>query len=377
MVETHFAGIHKLKARQNLTGFFDRLLESYAEAAQHAGEVVRRVIIAGERIEQRFASPVLSARFAHALAHLPNHFDGAPDLTVYLWDGSARGGMLPPLPWRYFPDLYTNDYGSQGEIAGFNDARFSLNHVQWFQEITMIDRERKIALFHCADALALPYWYTAFPLRSTLHMASRDRPLQLMHAAAVGTSEGGVLLIGNSGAGKSTTALACLLAESGAHGLQIAGDDYVAVGLDNGGGQPTVHSLYSLVKLVNHPQMDFPVLAPFVVNPDRPAEEKAMIALHQAAPDRLIRSFALRAIIMPCITGQTESRLVPGKAIDALRVLAPSTIYQTVAAKPITFRKLAGLVRSVPVYTLLAGTDIAVIPGVIARFLRENKKEAV
>ena len=37
-----------------------------------------------------------------------------------------------------------------------------------------------------------------------------DRNLQYVHAGAVGNKNGGILLVGKGGSGKSSTALACL-----------------------------------------------------------------------------------------------------------------------------------------------------------------------
>ena len=64
----------------------------------------------------------------------------------------------------------------------------------------------------------------------------------LLHSAAVGTLNGGVLIAGPSGSGKSTTALACQEA-----GLGFTSDDYVLV---SAGGPPTVHMAYSTAKVV-------------------------------------------------------------------------------------------------------------------------------
>lgn len=352
--------------------FFEALQAAYDRAAAAVGEVRSRLFIAGVRVEMRFASQVMRLRFAPALAHHPAQFDGEPDLTVCLWEHGHAAGMLPRLPWRYATDRYTADYGTQGEIAGFNDARFGTLHHQWFGELTLIDRAAGRAFYTVRDAAALPYWFSAFPLRSVLHLWSRDRAMQLMHAAAVGSASGGVLIVGASGAGKSTTALACLADDR--HGLQIAGDDYIAVDAI-GGGAPHVYSLYSVVKLVPQPRIAFPSLLPYALNPGWREDEKIMIGLHAAAPDRLITDYPLRAVVVPRITGARDSRIVPGRAIDALRGLAPTTIFQTIAAKRATFAKLVALVRSVPVLTLEAGTDMAGIPAAIAGLLSERHGE--
>ena len=72
---------------------------------------------------------------------------------------------------------------------------------------------------------------------------------QLVHAAAVGTDEGALLITGRGGVGKSTTALACLEA-----GMQFLGDDYVVVGLDP---EPQVYRLYGSAKLTSNSSSAF------------------------------------------------------------------------------------------------------------------------
>ena len=70
----------------------------------------------------------------------------------------------------------------------------------------------------------------------------------------MGTAEGGALLLGASGAGKSTTTLACL-----ASGLAIAGDDFVLV--EPAGIDAVVHSISTTAKLSRAALLRFPDLA--------------------------------------------------------------------------------------------------------------------
>jgi hypothetical protein len=348
--------------------FFDEMRQLYTRSAHKHGEICVRIIIAGVRVEQRYASRALYTRFSHALAHLPS-FDGDPDFTAFYYEQDP----FPPLPWKYEPDLYTDDYGAQGEIRGFNDDRFGLMHTQWFHEFTFFDRERRECLFMVRDEHALPYWYSAFPLRHALQLWSRDHDFQVMHGAAVGTPEGGVLIAGASGSGKSTTTLACLTTPD----LYIAGDDNIAVS-GIGGDQPlTVHSLYSVVKLVPSPMINFPDFLPFTINPNFGDHEKRMISLHQAAPHRLITAFPLRAIFIPRISGQPETTLTPANRAHALWALAPASIFQMGALKHSTYAKIARLVRDLPVFTLHVGTTIETIPDAIMRYLERISQPQV
>ena len=130
-------------------------------------------------------------------------------------------------------------------------------------------------------------------------------PLQLMHAGAVGYADGGVLLAGKSGSGKSTTALACLASD-----LLFASDDYVCVATT---AQPWVHSLYSTAKLVPGNLSRFPELSGKLSNPDRLTTEKAMVNVHAHFPAKVLSGFPIRAILLPRAGAGADNRGSAGR----------------------------------------------------------------
>lgn len=65
-------------------------------------------------------------------------------------------------------------------------------------------------------------------MQTLFHWALREYGWQVVHAVVIGTAAGGVLLVGNTGAGKSTTALSCLAQE----GIKYLSDDKCLVRLD-------------------------------------------------------------------------------------------------------------------------------------------------
>ena len=104
-----------------------------------------------------------------------------------------------------------------------------------------------------------------------------------MHAGAIGTDGGAVLVVGRGGRGKSTTTLAGLGA-----GLKYVGDDYVAVETKD---RPLVHSIYNAGKLEPHHLERFPVLREHAtIDPpglDGDFEQpKAVVYVHAQFPQR-------------------------------------------------------------------------------------------
>ena len=105
----------------------------------------------------------------------------------------------------------------------------------------MLDLRQNIALYWLRDAQQFFYFETGAPLLTILNWWMGSHGKQMVHAAAVGTSEGGVLLVGKSGSGKSSTALACLDSK-----LLYAGDDHCFVETKP---KPYAHSIFCSGKL--------------------------------------------------------------------------------------------------------------------------------
>ena len=211
------------------------------------------------------------------------------------------------------------------------------------------------------DAGSVPYYETGAPLRVIFQWWLGRRRCQLAHAAAVGLGTGAVLLAGKGGSGKSTAALACLLA-----GLDYLGDDYVLLSDEP---EPYVHGLYSTAKLNADNVSRLPALASRVKNADRLGREKALFFMQEHFPQQIRVGMPLRAILLPRVTGERQTRLERTSAAAALAALGTSTVFQLAGAGQEAFEILAGVVAALPCYVLLAGTEIDAIPKVISDLL--------
>jgi hypothetical protein len=335
-------------------GFFGAVLNVFQQAS--VGRLIeRRYRIGGKAVLMRFAGPAIADRFSPAIEHLSERSLEPPDLTVHFFDDRSTGARMPPAPWA--PECH----GQRGVIQGYNDERFFTTYEIGIDILQMFDAQRNAGIYWVRDYEWIPYWENSFPMRSILHWRFRHNPLQAVHAGAVGNASGGVLIAGKSGSGKSTTTLACLTS-----GLLYAGDDYVLAEI---AAQPYVHSLYSTAKLVPDNCERFPQLAPLVSNPDKLDQQKALIYLREHFPASVVRGFPLRAILLPRVTGLTNTKLVKAGAMDAFRAIAPTTLLHLTRATDEAARKISALCRSLPVWWLEAGTDLRQIPQVIAEFL--------
>lgn len=335
--------------------FFAAVRERFELAAAH-GACERAFRIGDRTVLLRFAGQALERLLTAALEHLSVPVAPAerPALSVCLFDTAATGIAAPPPAWG------TDAYGLRGEIAGFNTPRIRTVFQPGTDVLMTIDRMRSEAVYWIADARRLPYWEASFPLRTIFHWWLEDLDYQPIHAAAVGYAAGGVLLTGPSGSGKSTTALACLEG-----GLGYAGDDYVLVRIS----PAHVYSLYGTAKLEGANLVRFPGLAGLASNPDRLDEEKALLYINSALPERMRNGFPIRAIVVPHVAHRQDTRLRRAGMGEAFRAMAPTTLFHLPGDQHKTFAKLAALVRQVPVYVLEAGSNLAQIPAAISKLL--------
>jgi len=342
--------------------FFEQVYHAFQQAERLAGDPVDRFYtIGGYTVRLRFAGPALVPFITPALEHLAAEPGLTPALTVCLWDSASTHTEMPPPPWS------ADDYIARGEAYGY--IVMNADHIYTVFELetgtlSLLDTRLNLAVFWTYDFRQLPYHERGAPLRVILHYWMRNCECQLVHAAAVGMSRGGVLLTGKSGAGKSTTALACLSSE-----LLYAGDDYVLL---NRQSTPFAYSLYNSAKLDADHIQRLPHLLPIVNNPEKLDTEKALIFLHDHYPDKLTLGFPVRAILVPQVTGLSETRLKKVSPATGLTALAPTTIFQLPGARREVFQELSKFVKQVPSYVLEVGTNLSRIPDVILGLLSED-----
>ena len=330
-----------------------------AAAAVGGGVLVHRFRIAGSVMELRFASPVLRDQLTKAFEHLAEPPGADPEpagLTVHLWDGASTRAPAPPRP--PVPDEY-----AEGALFHYNEPPIRMAYQPGLETLSVLDRDTDTAWYWVGDADAQPYWDKASPIRQILFWWLASRRYLQVHGAAVGTSEGGVLLVGRGGSGKSTTAFSSLGSQ-----LRYAGDDYVAFTLEP---EPRIQSLYSSGKLdPPHLEALLPHLLPLLANREALESEKAVVYLHDHMPEALSTGFPLRAVLVPKVMkGQTEARIVPISRAAAFAALAPSTIFQLHTAGPETLSMMSRLIERVPCHGLELGSDIPDIPRAIFDFV--------
>ncbi|MES3035476.1 MAG: glycosyltransferase family A protein [Gemmatimonadota bacterium] len=335
--------------------FFDAALACAQQAERAAPVQVICIDLAETVVKIRFAGRALYDAFVPALSHLLLPHDTAAQATLHVWDTASSGvAMVAPPCGR-------ESFTHRGDIWGMSSARIR-SAFHWHEfSVNLFDHQRATGVFWVQDAAALPYWSKASPLRTLFHWWLSANGAHLLHAAAIGTADGGLLLAGRGGTGKSTTALASLDA-----GLRYVGDDYLAVRLDP---VPTAYSLYATAKVTPSQMGRFPGLAAHVTNPGCGEDEKAVVQLHPAFADRLTRRLPLRAVASPAFGEVAQSRFEPDDGASTRRSAAFTTLSQLPHAGRELHDFVDRLMLALPSLTLRLGHEVPQVPDAIRELL--------
>ncbi|MCC7361698.1 MAG: hypothetical protein IT317_19595 [Anaerolineales bacterium] len=330
--------------RGNPDVFFAAVERAYAQAEATAGRLTREYAIAGRRVRLQFAGEALLPHLTPALAHRATTEPGAPDLTVCVWETATTGSAAPPPAWDY------TDFQPNGLIDGFSTDELTVAFELGSNALSVVHHAAGRAYYWVKQAKQVPYFDRGAPLRVIFHTWFSRQGVHLTHAGAVGWPEGGVLLAGRSGSGKSNTALALLASD-----LRYASDDYCLL---TGEPQAHVYSLYSSGKTHAADLERLPFLRPAVSNPRRLETEKALYFLQSHFADRLIGGFPVRGLLLPRVAaGQARTTLRRVSAAQGLAALAPSTVAQLPGIRASDFHTLVALARQAPSYALEVGSD--------------------
>ena len=352
---------------------FELMTLGWARAHAAGAPILERYYeIAGDVVRLRFAGDALIEPLTRAISHLETPPVDSPALTVRLWDSASTGIELSSLMEFVIGMVWKAPFEAltpRHEVRGLHSERVHTTYELGSGVLTMFDSLERDAVYWVRHATELPYYERGAPLRTLLNWWLSQRGLHCVHAGAVGTKDGAILLTGKGGSGKSTTTLACLSSP-----LAYAADDYCVVST---GDQPRVHSLYNTGKLNGAADLERqPHFEPWVVNMEQMGEQKLLMFLHDHVPDQMLLSAPLRAIVLPQVTERTSPVLEPVSAGAALKALAPTTMFQLPGAAGKAMLSMAGLVRRLPCYRLHLGTDITAGPAKLAELLADLARDA-
>jgi hypothetical protein len=338
------------------SAFVDQLLDVSSRATEAAGTEEIWIELAGRPVLLRFAGDALIDLLVPALAHLRIEPREGAAIIVHIWDSESTSTPAPEPGWEL------DDFRERGVIRGFFGDGFFTVYEWGTRVLNVVDTERGQGFYwvRSAETLGLPE--RGAPLRTLLNLWLAGQDVQLVHGGAVGHSDGCVLLIGKSGAGKTSTTLSCLDSDLG-----HIGEDYCLL---SAGEPPTVSSLYSSAKVEPDALSRLPGIEDLIASMPAGREEKVLLDINLHSKGTMMRTAPLRAVAIPRITGRPETTVTPSSAGAALAAVAPSTMLQLPGNGPPAMRLLSSVVQSVPCVHLEVGTEPALIAPAIDAILR-------
>jgi hypothetical protein len=344
--------------------FRSMLHQYFDEAAARQGGTDSYFDIGGTKVRVRRAGSN-DSELETACAHLAASPSTPAALTIHVWDCAVPStDYFLTLVLEKLHANWSAACGPRGELLDFHSERIPVIYHPGPDILSVLDVEHGQAYFLKRDASPLPYWEIGSPFRYILHSWFGARGLQFVHGGAVGKPQGGVLLAGKGGSGKSTTSMLCVKA-----GLLYAGDDYCLVDPETG----FLFSLYNTGKLKGAEDLErLPELAGHSHNRDgfeHGGIGKGIFFVSDIWPDRVISGFPLRALLIPQVSGERDSRLQRCSPGEALLALVPSTVAQLPAANQSDCERLAQLADKLPAYVLHLGTDLEQIPALVRGLL--------
>ncbi|MFP4514121.1 MAG: hypothetical protein ACLFRV_14350 [Acidimicrobiales bacterium] len=324
------------------------------EVASTVTEVVDRAAsIAGLTFRATAVGDEVLDRIWPALDHHQGS-TSEPDLTLRLWELGSTDAPRPSLPTALFTDDgRLKHHGDLGEVRVHFDPDS--------QMLVAFDRRTGLA-WCCVEAMSeITWWERAAPLRRLFAWWLEHHGRPMIHAAAVGSPDGAVLLAGPSGSGKSTTALTAARA-----GLGYLDDDHTVISCEP---SPWVYSLFSTAKLHLDGLDGDREFAGYLLDPVCEGA-KAVVRMDRVPWVDLVTSAPVAAVAAITVgrTGTTELR--PATPAHVLAALAPSTILQLHGTGAETLSALSHLVRQVPTATLEVGSDADEVVAAVSRLAR-------
>lgn len=326
--------------------YIDALRHHFDATVAVAGETCSHLMLAGHRVEIRWAGNDLRERFLPALRHLETHAPAAihADLVMHAW--VQRDGIPPatPPPWN------TGEAFRHGEVQGLGAHDGTVIYESGLSLVHAIkDGE---AFFHARVSSTVPKWEDAAPFRVIFNRWFSERGGHVVHGAGLAQNGHCLLLAGPGGSGKSTTALRWLAAGGG-----YLADDYCLIIRSDHACH--LHSLYNTAKVVAEDVSSAHAKNLTFSLPGPRNGEKPATHLWPRHAGQLTASAKLQAIILPAVVDQAHTRLCQARGSATWAAVVKPTIQQIHGCGRTSLEFLMQIAVRVPTWRLELGHDSA------------------
>ena len=281
----------------------------------------------------------LSASWAESFASLPVA-TRQPDLFLTL----ERVATLPPPP----PQAPV--FQADGFLAYYLDGDEVVAYLPGYAclELALITGRSHA---YCTEAVLTTYGILDDLIAIALSPHLRRRGYYIVHAFAAAWLGQGILLVGDQGAGKTTTGLALLM-----DGWQLLANDAPLL-CDRG-----ILSYPGQLAAYPRTWRQFPATASLAELVDTAEDTKVCLAPARIRPNIWLSAAPLSAILFPQIEKRRDHLLEPLGSAETLRRLLPHTLENWDRPQiPAHLRLLRELAESAPGYNLHLGQDLPAI----------------
>lgn len=334
------------------------MANAFNEAARRRPEelVVTWIESPGGPIRLRVVGRHLARRLAAPLGHLVGR-EQQPALRLDVWDGTVAG---VPCPLEWDASAFPRDVN--GTPVRVDPADWQRIWTAGEGSVTELDVAAGHMVAWRADGSRLSIEERGRPFPVAFQTWLQSRGVVTLHAAAVAREGRAALIVGDSGSGKSTAALACVGA-----GLAFLGDDQVAVSRTN--GRPVAHSLFASVRVDGIVERLRPVVAHDV---HRPANGNGKVLVLLSKPGAaVVRSASIAAIIVATVCPGKASTLERASAREALQAVVPSTMLGVLTDRPAVLQGCVHAVLGSATYRLRSGRDLDAVPPLVSQALAD------
>jgi hypothetical protein len=282
-----------------------------------------------------FSSEALADLCARTLMRRNHDDPSAASIEVYAIDARSKG-WEPPALWRDDEEFAPRDFDRILDAGNLRGFYYGAPSWQFY------DRATGNGVATLPGPMEIPPWESGSPFRLFLHWAYAAANMRLTHAATLGLGGYGALIVGASGSGKSSTALAGLV-----NGLDSVGDDYVLI---EQGPRVFAHAVFTLFKQDREGFRRAGAARSEVDAAKLNWHGKVELEAAKLSPKGLSDRIEIGAVLIPEVARLQRTSIEPSTARQAALSLAPSGVFQLPGDAIDGFGFLANLVRRLPAF---------------------------
>jgi hypothetical protein len=256
--------------------------------------------IAGIPVCIRLQNQNLRSIFFSAIAHL-RILPCRAEYSIDVWDAGTAGDSFPEFEHQI------EDIELRGDIPKYCGDGVDFAYFAHANMAHILNENEKHGIVAVRSLAHMPRFELACPFRAIFSWLLRNNKKAIIHSAALADDFGNAyLILGKSGAGKSTTAISCFLS-----GMKYIGDDLCVLGLVN--QQVYVYSLYSSGKTCRSAWQHLPELKGLAIDSPTRYHEKEVYFFGED-PQRTCRNARLKVIFVPSKNTSSHSFKEPSIA---------------------------------------------------------------